>query len=95
MKASLSEFLSAWSTGIRQPDTAAVKKAHDDSKFIYHNLKPGETIYSLSKVYGVSENEIIQSNPGIEISLSFLSALNWQFQKKGFHDDAESCTARF
>jgi LysM repeat protein len=40
----------------------------DESKFIYHILKPGETVYSLSKSYGVSENEIIQSNPGIDIT---------------------------
>lgn len=40
----------------------------DESKFYYHSLKPGETVYSLSKLYGVSENEIIQSNPGIEIN---------------------------
>ena len=40
----------------------------DDSKFIYHKLKPGETIYYISKLYGVSENDIIQSNPGIDIN---------------------------
>lgn len=40
----------------------------DESKFIYHSLKPGETVYSLSKSYGVSENEIIQSNPGLDIN---------------------------
>ncbi|HZY24894.1 MAG TPA: LysM peptidoglycan-binding domain-containing protein [Bacteroidales bacterium] len=45
-----------------------VNKVHDDSKFIYHVLKPGETVYSLSKSFGVSENEIIQSNPGIDIT---------------------------
>jgi LysM repeat protein/ABC-type branched-subunit amino acid transport system substrate-binding protein len=44
------------------------KLKHDDAKFIYHKLQPGETIYSLSKAFGVSENEIISSNPGIEIS---------------------------
>jgi LysM repeat protein/ABC-type branched-subunit amino acid transport system substrate-binding protein len=43
-------------------------KAHDNSKYVYHVLKPGETVYSLSKVYGVSENEIIQSNQGIDIT---------------------------
>ncbi len=41
---------------------------HDNAKYIYHILKPGETIYSLSKSYGVSENEIIQGNPGIDIN---------------------------
>jgi len=42
-------------------------KERDETKFVYHNLKPGETIYFLSKSYGVSENEIVQSNPGIDI----------------------------
>jgi LysM repeat protein len=40
----------------------------DETKYIYHKLQPGETIYYLSKLYGVSENEIISSNPGVEIS---------------------------
>jgi LysM repeat protein len=44
------------------------KQPKDESKFIYHSLQPGETIYSLSKANGVSENEIIQSNPGIDIN---------------------------
>ena len=42
--------------------------AHDESKYIYHTLKPGETVYFLSKTYDVSENEIIKSNPGIDIT---------------------------
>jgi LysM repeat protein len=45
-----------------------VNRVHDEAKFIYHVLKPGETVYSLSKSFGVSENEIIQSNPGIDIT---------------------------
>jgi LysM repeat protein len=44
------------------------KLKHDETKFIYHKLQPGETIYSLSKTFGVSDTEIISSNPGIEIS---------------------------
>jgi LysM repeat protein len=40
----------------------------DENKFIYHKLQAGETIYYLSKTYSVSENEIIQSNPGIDIN---------------------------
>jgi LysM repeat protein len=49
-----------------QPSQPALK--HDESKFIYHRMQAGETVYSLSKEFGVSENEIITSNPGIEIS---------------------------
>ena len=40
----------------------------DESRYIYHKLVPGETVYSLAKKYGVSENEIVESNPGAEIN---------------------------
>jgi LysM repeat protein len=40
----------------------------DENKFIYHKLQAGETIYFLSKTYSVSENEIVKSNPGIDIN---------------------------
>ena len=55
-------------TETKPGETAVAKKEHDENKFIYHSLKPGETVYSLSKAYGVSENEILQSNPGIDIN---------------------------
>ncbi len=42
--------------------------ARNESKFIYHKLQAGETIYFLSKTYSVSENEIVKSNPGIDIN---------------------------
>ncbi|MFZ0282361.1 MAG: LysM peptidoglycan-binding domain-containing protein, partial [Bacteroidales bacterium] len=42
-------------------------RPRDEGRFIYHILQGGETIYSLSKRYNVSENDIIQSNPGIDI----------------------------
>lgn len=47
-------------------ETVTVKR--DETRYVYHRLLPGETIYYLSKLYGVSENEIIASNPGREIS---------------------------
>ncbi len=40
----------------------------DESRYIYHKLAPGETVYSLAKKYAVSENEIVESNPGAEIN---------------------------
>jgi LysM repeat protein/ABC-type branched-subunit amino acid transport system substrate-binding protein len=55
-------------TDINPSEIVAVKREHDESKFIYHIMKPGETIYSLSKSYGVSENEILQSNQSIDIN---------------------------
>jgi LysM repeat protein len=45
-----------------------VAQKRDETKFIYHKLNPGETIYFLSKSYGVSENEIVTSNKGIDIN---------------------------
>jgi LysM repeat protein len=55
-------------TEIKPAEPAFAKPARDEKKFIYHNLRPGETVYFLSKSYGVSENEIVQSNPGIDIN---------------------------
>ncbi len=40
----------------------------DEDKYIYHRLQPGETIYYLARTFSVSENDIIQSNPGIDIN---------------------------
>jgi len=55
-------------TDLVSPSPEPVAKQRDETKFIYHNLKPGETVYSLSKSFGVSENEIITCNPGIDIN---------------------------
>ncbi|MCU0456221.1 MAG: LysM peptidoglycan-binding domain-containing protein [Bacteroidales bacterium] len=51
-----------------QVSQETVQQKRDDARFIYHRLQPGETVYRLSKLYGVSENEIIDANPGREIS---------------------------
>ncbi|MCU0361919.1 MAG: LysM peptidoglycan-binding domain-containing protein [Bacteroidales bacterium] len=40
----------------------------DESRFIYHKLNAGETVYSLSRIYSLTENEIIESNKGIDIT---------------------------
>lgn len=57
---------------VAQADALPVPKPlireHDEINFIYHTLNPGETIYYLSKLYGVSDNEIIQSNQGMDIN---------------------------
>jgi LysM repeat protein len=50
------------------PASQPVKRKRDEVNFIYHTLSPGETIYYLSRLYGVSDNEIIQSNPGMDIN---------------------------
>jgi LysM repeat protein/ABC-type branched-subunit amino acid transport system substrate-binding protein len=50
----------------QQPPLPAIFK--DETKYVYHILQPGETIYRLSKTYDVTEEELIKSNPGVDIS---------------------------
>lgn len=52
----------------KPPENIIPSQKHDEERYIYHRLQPGETIYFLSKHYGVSEGEIIASNPDVEIS---------------------------
>ena len=40
----------------------------DEANYIYHVMKAGETIYSLSKQYDVLDKDIIRSNPEIDIT---------------------------
>ena len=47
---------------------AVVQRPRNENLYIYHKLQAGETIYRLSNVYGVTEDDIVRSNPGIDIS---------------------------
>lgn len=38
-------------------------------KFVMHQVRTGETIYSLTKQFGISQAELVQNNPGIEKGL--------------------------
>ncbi len=40
----------------------------DESRFFYHKIRPGDTVYSLARYYGVSAEEITASNPGLDIN---------------------------
>jgi LysM repeat protein len=55
-------------TDPKTTEPVPVIREHDEARFIYHIMKPGETIYAISKLYGVSEAEVMQSNPGIDIT---------------------------
>jgi LysM repeat protein len=76
------------------PEVSQVKqKPKDDSRFLYHKLQPGETIYFLSKKYSVSENEIVQSNPDIDINklpLGYEIAI----PRKSFMDQKQNFTVQ-
>ena len=45
-----------------------VQRPRNEMLYIYHKLQAGETIYRLSNVYKVTEDDIVRSNPGIDIS---------------------------
>jgi LysM repeat protein len=55
-------------TDARPYDNPQQKTQQDNTRYLYHTMKPGETVYSLSRTFGVSENDIVQSNPGIDIT---------------------------
>ena len=40
----------------------------DTEKYDYHVLQSGETIYSLSRIYGVSESDILLANPSLVVT---------------------------
>lgn len=45
--------------------------AHKNGNFIYHAVKPGETLYAIAREYGISVNDLKANNPeaGDELSL--------------------------
>ncbi|HEX2976877.1 MAG TPA: LysM peptidoglycan-binding domain-containing protein [Bacteroidales bacterium] len=51
-----------------EPVSTASSTKKDNTKYLYHTLKAGETVYAISRTYGVSANEIMSSNPGIDIT---------------------------
>ena len=48
-------------------ESTVVAVSRDETKYTYYKLGPGDTIYSLSKKYDVSEDQIIAANPKIDI----------------------------
>ncbi|MDZ7739407.1 MAG: LysM peptidoglycan-binding domain-containing protein [Bacteroidales bacterium] len=44
-----------------------LKQEKDRQRYNYHVLQRGESVYSLSRKYDIPEDEIIKSNPGINI----------------------------
>ena len=45
------------------PKNRAEIHSRDDKKFIYHEVQPLETVFGLSKQYGITEEELIRANP--------------------------------
>lgn len=49
---------------------STVKRVINGKEYIVHTVEKGQTIYALSKLYGVTDKEIYAANPGSEISIS-------------------------
>lgn len=67
--------------------------AHDTLKYIYHTIAEGETLYSLSKKYGVSVEEIEAANFGLDISDIPLGA-EIQIPRIVFHEEPQGFPVR-
>lgn len=52
------------------------------AKYYIHNVQSGETIYSLSKLYGVSEQVIIKNNPSLRDGLKADQNIKIPFESK-------------
>lgn len=52
----------------QKPVTQQQQQQRDETKYIYHRLVSGDTVFSLARRFGVSEQEILDSNPGVEIN---------------------------
>ena len=52
----------------KMPEQPTQTRQKDEANFIYHVIQSGETVYSLSRQYNVSDNDIIQSNPDVDIT---------------------------
>ena len=57
---------------VQQADEAQAQpvtvKPKDEARYIYHVVKRGDTVYSLSRQYNVTENDITKSNPEVDIT---------------------------
>lgn len=53
---------------IRQTVSTESKTSNDSNTPLYHTIQPGETLYRLSKKYGVTPQDICAANPGLGIS---------------------------
>lgn len=47
---------------------SAITLPEREDLYIYHTIKEGETLYSISRQYELSQEQIIASNPGLSIS---------------------------
>lgn len=52
---------------VEQP-VVTVERPRDTERFVYHIMLAGETIYSLSRKYDVSQAMILEANPGMDPS---------------------------
>ena len=69
--------LSLFSAYAQQNDTAPIVVANNPVQNIFqHTVERGQTVYSLAKMYGVSEEDIYRLNPGSRESIKAGSVLN-------------------
>ncbi len=48
-------------------DKSKASESQDTSKMREHTIAPGQTVYGVSRAYGISEEQLIKANPGISV----------------------------
>jgi|GEM_PF-1116379 len=49
---------------------STIRKTVNGKEYIVHTIAKGQTVYSITKLYGVTDKEIYAANPGSEVSIS-------------------------
>lgn len=62
-----------------------IDQPQDADMYIFHRVKKGQTLYSLSKKYNVSQEEIIKQNPSVQYGVNVDQVI--KIPKKGFIEE--------
>ncbi|MDR0732669.1 MAG: LysM peptidoglycan-binding domain-containing protein [Dysgonamonadaceae bacterium] len=57
---------------LKIPKNTAVERAEHSEPFVNHQIQPKETLYALSRKYGVKREDILAANPGLSIETFYI-----------------------
>ncbi len=63
IKVNLVLFFSICFLYVANAQISAVRKTVNGKEYFVHTIEKGQTVYGISKMYGISDNEILQVNP--------------------------------
>ncbi|MCG9911560.1 MAG: LysM peptidoglycan-binding domain-containing protein [Flavobacteriales bacterium] len=68
MKLSITAFIIAFLlfAGAVSAQISTIKRTVNNKEFYVHTIEKGQTVYAITKIYGVTDKEIYENNPGTE-----------------------------